>query len=83
MLTLAVAAKLSSKMAAINIEYFLSFIATHLSMDHFGFVFSARQEEKDHRAQIFKVSGTIDDKDVTGNAQKQKKILDRLFGMNN
>jgi hypothetical protein len=84
LLILGVAAKLSSKIAAINTEYFLSFIAgTPFYGCHFGFLFSARQAEKDHRAQIFKVSETSDDKDVTGNAQKQKKIPDRFFGINN
>jgi hypothetical protein len=77
MLMLGEAEKLSSKIAAILHS------GTPFYGCHFGFLFSARQAEKDHRAQIFKVSETIDDKDVTENAQKQKKILDQFFGMNN
>jgi len=35
---------------------------------HFGFVFSARQEEKHHRVQIFKMAEPGRDKNVTGNS---------------
>jgi hypothetical protein len=84
MLMLGEAAKLSSKIAAINTEYFLSFIAVHLSMA--AILASSSAHVKQRRIttrRFFKVSETIDDKDVTENAQKQKKILDQFFGMNN
>src|SRR6187200_415670 len=78
MLMLGVAAKLSSKIAAINTEYFLSFIAIHLSMA--AILASSSAHVKQRRipaSRFFKVSEPANDKDDTENAQKQKKVLTR------
>jgi len=84
MLMLGVTAKLSSKIATINTEYFLSFIAVHLSMDAILASSLARVKQRRVTARrIFKVSDLVHDKDVTENAQKQKKTLDRFSEMNN
>jgi hypothetical protein len=42
---------------------------------HFGFVFSARQEEKPNRVQIFKMAKPGRDKNVTGDFLKAEKYL--------